>query len=449
MMADDHISDEVLIAYADDPESAPAIEAHLRACSACWNALSFYRTLNAELREEETWRTEKELTTSSGLQAVRDFADRIASEDAEAARLLEHVIDSPYRFTRANIITKKRFHTGGVVRKLCEAVREQCDLEPPYAMELVQAAQAIAESLPNDYYPAAAVYELRGRAWKEYATVCQYLGRFQNGLDALHRAESAYRHLGDSGLGLAAVKLSRAILLWKLKRYSEALPLARSAAADYASRRETRRYVEAQEVEAVILQGVGNLSAAREIYRKEFNLADSLEDVEMKARAAGNLGINYRDSGDLGNASKYLIIALQLFQGLGQGVKVARTRWSIARLSLAAGNFRDAERYLRVAQRDLEEKGLRSDATEARLDLAEALLMLDELEEVESLCTEVAGFYRQTRIVTGALTAATFLKEAAVKRLLRREHIQQVRDYLVELNEHPELAFATPPMSLE
>jgi hypothetical protein len=116
--------------------------------------------LNASLREEETWAAEQEFTTGRGQTAVRAFADRIAKEDEEARRLLEGVLESPYRFTRTNVIARSRFHTGGVVRELCKAAREQCDGEPLYAMQLVEAAQVIAEALPDHYYPAMAVHQL-------------------------------------------------------------------------------------------------------------------------------------------------------------------------------------------------------------------------------------------------------------------------------------------------
>src|SRR5438874_136034 len=303
-----HIADDVLVAYADDPTAFSEIEEHLGGCPACSNAVAFYRSLTSELRESETWVAEEEVRSRRGQEIVRGFADRIAAEDAEAKELLRRVIDSPYHFAKANIIAKSRFHTGGVVRILCEAVRTECEREPTYAMQLAQAAQLIAESLPDDYYPAAAVFELRGRAWKEYATARQYLGQFQNGLDALRRAEKAYQRLPDSGLGLAAVNLSRAILHWKLRRYPEALPFARAAAKEYETRRLVARFVEAQEVEAVILQRMGDPSAAHEIYKRVFDAATDLNDAEMRARSAGNIGINYRDAGDLGNASKYLIM---------------------------------------------------------------------------------------------------------------------------------------------
>jgi tetratricopeptide (TPR) repeat protein len=443
-MTPEHVSEDLLVEYADDPASHPEIEGHLNGCADCWSAVVFYRTLNAELREEEVWAGEEELRSERGQKELREFADRIAAEDAEARRVLDRILDSPYRFARANILGKKRYRTGGVVRRLCEAVREEREREPLYAMELAQAAQAIAESLPEGYYPSNLVYELRGRTWKEYATICHDLGRYQAGIDALLRAERAYRHLVDPGAGLAAVNLSRAILLWKLQRYPEALPFVRSAAGEYARRRDITRYIEAQEVEAVILQRTGDHLRAREIYQRAFDAAYDLDDASMKARTARNLGINYRDSGDLGNASKYLLLALQLYEGLGYDLWTARTRWSIARLPLAAGNFREAENRLRIAIRDLEEKSLENDVADAKLDLAETLLMMGHSEEVESICSEVAVFYREAGLVTGALTAAMFLREAAAKRLLRRDHIAHVRAYLAAVREDPELLFAPP-----
>jgi hypothetical protein len=194
-----HIPDDLLIEYADDPRSHPEIEEHLNGCSECWKALSFYRTLNAELRAEETWAEEEELRTERGQKAAREFAERIAAEDAEAHRLLDDVIESPYRFARARIAARKRFRTGGVVRLLCEAVREECKNEPPYALVLAETAQLIAEMLPDDYYPSRLVFDLRGRAWKEYAVVCRHLARYEAGLDALNRAERAYGILPTRG----------------------------------------------------------------------------------------------------------------------------------------------------------------------------------------------------------------------------------------------------------
>ena len=131
--------------------------------------------------------------------------------------------------TKANITRRRRFHTGGVVRRLCERAWEECQREPRFASVLAETAAAIAGALPDDYYPSDAVNELRGRAWKEYSTACRYRGDFTSGFDALVRAERAYRRLIDPDVHLASVDMARAAMLFEQQRYQEALPCARKS----------------------------------------------------------------------------------------------------------------------------------------------------------------------------------------------------------------------------
>jgi tetratricopeptide (TPR) repeat protein len=440
-----HLDDEILIDYADDPSSVPnraAVEAHLDACAACWTKLDDFRLLAEAMRDEETWWITREIADEGRAQALRKAVAGRATEDEEAERLLRPLLDSEYRFRYTNIVRRKAFQTGGVVRLLCRTAHDEVDRNPRFAQAIAETAAAIAEGLPDDYYPAGAVNELRGTAWKEYATACRYLARFDSGFDALNRAERAYRRLVDPGLQIAVVKLARAILLWEQQRYPEALEIVRSAAHMFSERRETMRYFEAKEVEALILQRQGNVADACETYRTIFDLADTIGDLEMRARSARNLGIACRDGGDMGSASKYLLIALQLYESLDQRGRIVHTRWSIARLALSAGNARDAAQRLPALILDLSELGMAADAAHAQLDLAEALLLLERFDEVHDACTSLFAFFRGANMLTGALTAAAFLREAATSGTLTSQHIQRVRTYLSELERHPDLAFA-------
>lgn len=449
MMSDDprHLPDETLIDYADDPASLSnrrAVEDHLASCAECRAKLDDFRVLASAMRDEETWWAAEEISDGGGL-AIREFIARREAEDAEAERMLRPLLESSYRFSYANVARKKRFQTAGVVRLLCETTRHECDRDPRFALTLAETACFIADTLPDDDYPAAAVNELRGTAWKEYSTVCRHLQRFEAGYDALNRAERAYRRLADPGMQLATVELCRALLLWEQQRYDDALRSARSAAAQFAARRETERYFQAKEVEATILHRKGDVAAACETYSAAFELADSIGDPEMKARAARNLGIAYRDRGDIGEAGKYLLVALQLYEALEKHAMVVHTRWSIARLSLSAGNFIDAAQRLPALILELTRLGMRGDAASAQLDHAEALLILGRYEEVETACGDLFAFFRQAQMLTGAMTAAAYLKEAAASRKLTRRHFEQVRKYLEDLERSPELAFVPPP----
>ena len=444
----EHVGEEVLAAYAEDPESVgdrAGVEKHLAACAVCRTTADDLRAVMDAMRDEETWWVAGELVDGEGQRAIREFVERLEAEDAQAQRMLEPILGSQYLFTKANITRRRRFHTGGVVRRLCEGAWEECQRDPRFASVLAETAAAIAEGLPDDYYPAKAVNELRGRAWKEYSTACRYRGDFPGGFDALARAERAYRRLIDPDVHLAAVELARAALLFEQQRYQEALVSARKAAALFAERRDTKRYFDAKEWEAMILHRLGDVRAARATYQTAYDMADGADDLEMKARAAKNLAISYRDEGDLGSASKYLCVALEVYEGLEQTAMVAHTRWSIACLALAAGNALDAAQRLADVIGSLEAVGLASGAARARLDLAEALVQLGRFDEVHAIASALVTYFRNAKMITGALTAAAYLREAAMNRSLTVERVRHVTKYLSDLERAPELAFVPPP----
>jgi tetratricopeptide (TPR) repeat protein len=303
-----HLSEDLAAHYADDTESLPnrpEIEEHLHACKACSTRVEGFRGFVASLREEETWWLAGEISESPGHLRVRRFAERIAAEDAQAERLLAPLLESQYQFTYANIARRRRFHNGGVVRLLCRTAWEECAREPIFALSLAESAAIIAEALPDDYYPAGAVNDLRGTAWKEASTAHRLLGQLDAAFDALKRAERAYRRLPDSEMQMATVEWCRAILHWERQQYDDALTYARSAASRFEERRDTKKYLEAKEWEAIVLHSSGDVTAARSTYLSTFELADTLGDADMKARAANNLGMACRDAGETAAASQY------------------------------------------------------------------------------------------------------------------------------------------------
>ena len=441
-----HPAEEILMVYADDPSSltdGASVEAHVDRCDECAATVDDYRLIMAAQRQQETWWASREVAEGPTLHVIQRFVDRMKAEDEEARSILEPFLESVYKFSSANIASKRRYFTGGVVRLLCAGARDQCDRTPLFALALAQTAIAIAEALPEDHYPARAVFELRGTAWKEYSTACRYLGRFDEGWKALDRAEEAYRKLAP-GSRLATVSLARASLLFKQERNAEALPYARSAAADFAYLHEQQRYFDAKQVEASILHFMGDATAAASAYEAMLVQADAMADLEMKARAAQNLGVIYTESG-VARASSYFTTALQIFETLNLDARAARARWGIGTVALAAGRFAEAARLLAAARAQLFSFGMTTDAQLAALHLAEALLMLERWNEVHALCTELVAFFRKSDMITGALTAASFLKEAAAARTLTRKQIGHVREYLQALERRPLLAFAPPP----
>ncbi|HEV8435689.1 MAG TPA: tetratricopeptide repeat protein [Thermoanaerobaculia bacterium] len=444
-MTDAHVSDERLMVLADESRSDAEIDAHVASCAACAGSLDFYRLLNAEMKDAESWRIEEEVRTRRGARPIADFAARIESEDAAAVALVDELRERLARDPNADIADDPRFLTGGVVRALEALGLEQSYIDPFLAEMFARVGCIVAEALPDDYYPANAVFELRGRAWVLHSSACSNIDRYDEALEDADRGERAYEQLPDPGSGLASVKLARALVYLRLERFSEGFPLAKSAADEYERRGERYKYAGALDMTAALHHMTGERAAALEINLAVLEAADELHDAELRARTLHNIGQLHRKVGNLEESGKYLLDALHMYEGLGQKAGAAYCRWSIGVLALSRADFIEAEKVLRSAIDAMREVGAERFAAGAKLDLAEALLMLGRPQEIETLCREAEAVYAKAGSLSGHLAAARFLRNAAANQMLRRDDVEHVRTYLESSRGNPDRPFAPPP----
>lgn len=443
-----HYTPEELALYDGQPlqaEEAGAIERHLAGCGSCRETLDFIRSFDQSLASEETWHFADELLAGAGLRPLNELAERLKEEDQAAERLLRPHLASPFRFLWSNVHRKRRFRTGGVVRLLAAESVATREVNPLHALNLADAAVAIADALPADHYPARGVYHLRGLAWKERANACRYLGRFDTALDALDHAERAYRRLITHETELAVVRYIRATVLWKRQQLPEALTLARETAAAFADLRDRERWVNAKLIEGSILGDLHASEAARDLFLALYEDVEANIDPVIRARIANNLASAYLDLGDTGNASRHFVVALQLCESLGLRTEVTRVHWSIGVLALVSGNYPEAVRRLTDAKTQCDALGMDSDAALVGLDLAEALLVLDQRADVLALAAEVLDRAQAAGMVPAALTAIAFLREAAEAGTVTTSAIRHVKQFLRRLDAEPLLLFEPPP----
>ncbi|MCU1348133.1 MAG: hypothetical protein JWO56_1163 [Acidobacteria bacterium] len=378
-MPQDHLPDEILMICAEAPESltAPeAVRAHLDGCESCRQRVDDYRGLAAEMSDPAAWAAADDLDVEGqGQAALARFEARIANEDADAERLLAGVRNEPLHFPIMKLLGRQRLYTGGVVRLLCQWAHEKCDDEPLLALVLAETATAFADRLSDDFYPAGGVYELRGTAWKEYASACIAHGSYDEAFGALARAERAYKHLLAPQIGLATIDLARAIAFTHTEQYDDALRHARKAAEAFARAGDTSRYLDSKQVEALVYHRKLDFQAAAAAYWTLYEAGMNAGDAGMVARAAQNLGVVHVERGDVGTASRYFLEALHIVEELGLKARAARCRWGIAWVALAAGNSAEADRRFIAVEEEMEALGM-SDTAAMKLQHAEALLML-------------------------------------------------------------------------
>jgi tetratricopeptide (TPR) repeat protein len=446
-----HIPEGELALYAMEPahiesDRRAEIETHLASCGSCQTTHDFFvvRTSEADetLSEADTWEPS---IGSATYRALMDYGARVAEEDRQAEVLLKPYLEKPIKAAWDALAEKRRFRTGGVVRKFCTAAHDIHRTKPRVALTFADVAISIAEVLPDDLYPAAAVYQLRGTAWKERANAQMFLGELPQAHDSLDHAERAYRRTPHNGLGLAAVALLRAGVLYAQLRHDEAIVLAERAERGFSHAGDERRSTEAAFLRGSILFEVGDISRALSIFRCIVEQGENTNDVQLIARgsyAAGNCEV---EQGNLGEASLLFHRALLIFREHGPDIDKLMTEWGIARVLFHGGKLAQAVHRFRELAGELEQRGMVAYAADVGLDISEGLLALDQMREIVPLAQHLFSTYTKAGILTGALSALAYLKEAAAAKRLTRRDVDAVRTFLRRVERQPTLKFAPPP----
>jgi hypothetical protein len=153
------------------------------------------------------------------------------------------------------------------------------------------------------------------------------------------------------------------------------------------------------------------------------------------------------DRRNLAEASLYFHKALVIFREIGADRERVKTEWGLARVVLDGGDRSEAIRRLRAVAAELEKRSLLSDAALVRLDIVDALLALGQTKPIVELCARLFRVFKDAGMITGALTAIAYMREAASAGELTREGVDAVRTYLRRAETQPQLAFEPPPAS--
>jgi len=441
-----HIPDAELSLFARDKlaverERREAIESHIADCAECGATFDFHPVAQEDLILVAVTQP----ILGSTFAAMSAYASQCAAEDAEADELLKEYFENPRKAALVNVSSQRRLHTGGVVRRLNAKAHEVVASEPLEALIFADLAQAVADLLPDDTYPNNAVYELRGTASKERANALLRLAEFDDALESLKRAESAYEHLRSPDYGLAAVELVRAAVYYERGDLQEA-----TKHVDLAEHLYVYQGLERQRMKAVLLRGqiayeslqYGKSAA---IMQQAMQFGEELGDPNWVARASYCRALCELELGNLDEADGLFHRALLIFREIGPTEDRISTEWGLARVVLFGGNPSDAVRRLRDAIAAFEEIGRVMNAALAGVDLAEALLVLERWSEIVKVATHAFRVLKKAGHLTGALTALAYLKEAATKRQLSPEALKAVREYLRRVEREPDLLFTRPP----
>jgi len=440
----EHPDDELLSAYALDPmlvTDRDAVEGHLASCDDCRQRLADIRAFETKLADDDVWEEDGD---DRGYE-LRRIADQTAREDVEAEAQLKDLLDGrPEAFIWANLPEKPKYYSGGVVRKLSAAAFLALDIAPLHALNLADAAIAIAGMLRPEIYAPALLASWRGTAWKQRANALVRLGRFSAAFEALDHAEREYRLLPRPDFDLAAVTFIRATILNQQEDRDRARELAAESTRTFAYLGQSEMYCRSRVLEGFIAFEQRDLDTAEAIFRQLLAYAEQTESEIWLARATQALGNCCIERRALDEATHFLHTSMRLFRDLGVTLEEIRCRWGVALIVQRSGGPRHAVERLRAVRDDFMQLGDTTDAALVTLDLMETFLVLRKPRDVQIAAGNVVRIFADAGMLTGALAAADYLKQAAVMRHVTPGLLEYLRRYFRRVASQPDFAFVPP-----
>ncbi|HYI13248.1 MAG TPA: hypothetical protein VEK57_29650 [Thermoanaerobaculia bacterium] len=447
----EHLSDVELARYANDPQSIPAerrrfIERETGRCATCRTSLDFLSVMSEEELAEVELGEEAGVDWRSSDDPMTALLHRIEAEDRAADELLAEMklLSSPAKMAFTDVHRDRRLLTGGVARRLAAHAHQIHEDEPLDAVTFADAAIVIAESLPEDAYPRKAVYEVRGDAWKERANALRVAGGFPSALEALTHAERAYRNLESPAFGLASVALVRAGVLLEQDRLGEAAALAEKAEMGFAHLVQEERRMRAVFLRGSITYKAGEVASAVKLFEQVQEYGEDVNSPRWIGRASYAIGNCEVDRGNLGEASLQFHRALVIFREIGPESERLSAEWGLCRVVLHGGQPSEAIRRLRAVAAEFEKCSMITLSALVWLDLAEVLLALGETKQIAEIAARLFQLFKDAGMMTGALTAVAYMKEAAAAGKLTADGVNAVRTYLRRSSSRPELVFEPP-----
>lgn len=444
-----HLSNDQIITLLQDAVSADLTEQeraaqreHFNGCARCAARYRQYERIVGALSQAAIWdqRPLPDIPDAATLARLSNLVRQLHDESAGIPEVLDTTLTGSPDTWKAKLARLGNIHTYAMVRALVARSEATFATNTAGAMTTAAIAVEIADALRVDAYPFDLVINARAHAWFEYAFLLSYRGRFPEALPAIDQSEALFRQMPLMEFELARVKLVRASIFRSIDRIAEAISLTNEAAATFEFYGDEERLTKARSTQATMLIQLGRVAEALPLCQSiEQNAA--LQATAEYGFLLHNIGICYRGIARYDEAEAYLSHAIVELQKHNISAEKIRTEWSRAATLLAQGRLQDALPIFRQAWADFANAGLDTDAALVALDLAEALLANNQPEEVPAICRKLLDHFNRNSMMSRAVTALAFLREALAMGKATPAHVRHVADFIRQLPKQPALTY--------
>lgn len=371
------------------------------------------------------------------------------AEFAETARRLQHeraasadIVSSALRDTPREewprLRERRDLHTSGALERLGQEVDQRLDTDPREALAIAELAAAIADAMAPDSYPAIILAQLRAHAWRDRGQALSYLGRYDDALRALDRAEEQFREFGTLGHDRATVRFCRATLLQHLRRFDEARAILDECRHVFQSHGDTKSYVKCTLATGNLLVRMDDHRAAREMLGS-ITLTDHPDYEPIVRLTLGWCAIHLSE---VDEALHHFVEAERLFTVAGRELPALRASCGVGSALLRLGHINLAIERLRTVREGFLVHKLPEEAGISGLELVEAHLLDSDTDAAKALSAVIVREFSNAGLNRRAIAALAYLSDAVSASTATPQVVRSVHDYLVALRTDPHCDFA-------
>lgn len=365
-----------------------------------------------------------------------ETARRLQRERIAAEEIAQQLGETPHE-EWPRLAEQQELHTSGVLDRLSSEVAALLEREPQAALSAANLASAIAEVLSVDAYPPVLLAQMRALAWKDRAQALSYIGRHDEALDSIDRAERLLVAFGSLAHDRAVARLVKAIVLQHLQRFDESLSLLAMCRSVFLDHGDSKRQLYCGIAEGILLYRRGALDRARDVFVPLLEVARSSGDMESLARLHNNIGHCSIELGETMIAHRHFDEAMRNLRGLGREAEAIRVEAAFGRVLVSRREFRSGIARLAASRSQFLAHGMVEEATLCGVEIVSALMESQRVEEARCLSAELAD----DRLGVGALQALRYLDQEIQAHDASLAVVRHVRDYLESLRDDPAREF--------
>lgn len=445
-----HYDEDALLEYVEGTSAiGDEIASHAASCKKCASEIHAHREIIAAMKEPAPWNRRPVDSSTPAAPAERlarltSFKQRLDAEDAAAKDLIATLLKGPSAWWRNAVRQSPAACTAGMVRQLLAKMRELQNRVPADALVVTSLATELANGLSIKEYPSDYVITLRAQSLRDHAYVLTVIGRYPDAESAVEQAERLIRQTPVPDYELARLDLVRAGIHRTVNRIAEATDAAKRAAETFARFGDQAAWVNARIYQGAVLYQARAHAEALEVWRSVEPQAHTVDDT-ARVLLSYNIGLCYRELGDIERAVSYISAATQEFEFLGLQALAAKSQWALATAFTMAMRYEDAIPLLRKTWKDHESLGVETDAALVALELAEVLLVTKRPDEVPLICRTLLDRFTRVGMSDRAMTALAFLRETVASGHATPLHVRHVHDFLRDVPGERERLYAPLP----